>query len=51
LSVTSGRSTAGPYLEAIAEALRVAPAALAEQAFPSATAYPVTAETQAAVIA
>jgi transcriptional regulator with XRE-family HTH domain len=38
-------------LEAIAAALRVAPSELAEQAFPSATADPVAAETQAAVIA
>ncbi|MGH3753579.1 MAG: helix-turn-helix domain-containing protein [Pseudonocardiaceae bacterium] len=38
-------------LEAIAAALRVAPAELAEQAFPPAMADPVAAETQAAVIA
>ena len=38
-------------LEAIAAALRVAPSELAEQAFPPATADPVAAETQAAVIA
>jgi transcriptional regulator with XRE-family HTH domain len=45
--VVNGRS----LLEAIAAALRVAPSELAEEAFPPATADPVTAETQAAVIA
>ncbi len=38
-------------LDAIAAALRVAPSELAEQAFPPAVADPVTAETQAAVMA
>jgi transcriptional regulator with XRE-family HTH domain len=38
-------------LEAIAAALRVAPSELAGQAFPPATVDPITAETQAAVIA
>jgi transcriptional regulator with XRE-family HTH domain len=38
-------------LEAIAAALRVAPSELAEEVFPPATADPVTAETQAALIA